>query len=386
MALVGGPSGWPVMLMAPAMAWAIHSKLLYSAYGPVLPKPLTEAWISRGFSRESVSQPRPRRSRAPGPRFSTTTSAFLAISRKSARPRSDLRLRVTPFLFELRSRKNQASSPRLSESALRPGSPVGGSILMTSAPSHASIWVALGPASYCVRSRTRIPSRALGIGCRLLGRVRREPHSGRPRLVVGHHVAHGRLPGGIRALQGRPDLVWLLDQLTVRAQLHGHTVIARAAEIPAGLGQGQRPRGVGRPSPVVRDDDDDGDTMPHRRVDLHRVDAERPVAVEHEHLRVRLGDLGAHAEGQAHAHATEGAGVQPVPRHIGRNRLPPEVQDLLSVDHEDGVALEEVAHLLAEPEGMDGRVVRGHRLLLLGVLLGVEHAQLADPRRILPGI
>ncbi len=60
--------------------------------------------------------------------------------------------------------KNQASSPRLSESAVRPGSPVGGSILMTSAPSHASICVQLGPASYCVRSRTRIPSSALGMG------------------------------------------------------------------------------------------------------------------------------------------------------------------------------------------------------------------------------
>src|SRR5262249_26497145 len=31
MALVGGPSGEPVMAMAPAMAWAIHSKLLYSS-------------------------------------------------------------------------------------------------------------------------------------------------------------------------------------------------------------------------------------------------------------------------------------------------------------------------------------------------------------------
>ncbi len=95
--------------------------------------------------------------------FSTTTSAVLTRSRNIARPRSDFRLRVTPFLHELSSRKNHASSPRLSDSAVRPGSPVGGSILMTSAPSHASIWVQLGPASYWVRSRTRIPSRALAM-------------------------------------------------------------------------------------------------------------------------------------------------------------------------------------------------------------------------------
>src|SRR3972149_2859286 len=39
MAFVGGPSGQPVMLSAPAIAWAIHSKLLYSAYGPPPPAP-----------------------------------------------------------------------------------------------------------------------------------------------------------------------------------------------------------------------------------------------------------------------------------------------------------------------------------------------------------
>src|SRR5437870_9243417 len=82
------------------------------------------------------------------------------MSRNMSRPRSDLRLRVTPFLLEFSSRKNHASSPRLSESAVRPCSPEGGSILTTSAPSHASICVLLGPASYCVRSSTRIPSRA----------------------------------------------------------------------------------------------------------------------------------------------------------------------------------------------------------------------------------
>src|SRR5499426_3932126 len=128
----------------------------------------------------------------PGPRFSTTTSAVFAISSNIARPRGLLRFSVTAFLHEFNRRKNHASSPRLSESAVRPGSPVGGSILITSAPSHASIWVQLGPASYWVRSRTRIPSRALGMSLppRLRG-VRREAHGLGARLVVGDHVDHG---------------------------------------------------------------------------------------------------------------------------------------------------------------------------------------------------
>src|SRR5436190_1086951 len=100
---------------------------------------------------------------APGPRFSTTTSAVFTMASNIARPRVASRFSVTPFLFEFSSRKNQASSPFLSESARRPASPPGGSILMTSAPSHASICVLLGPASYCVRSSTRIPSSAFGM-------------------------------------------------------------------------------------------------------------------------------------------------------------------------------------------------------------------------------
>src|SRR4030095_8004624 len=95
--------------------------------------------------------------------FSTTTSLCLTRSSNIALPRGDFRLSVTPFLQEFSSMKNHASSPRLSDSAVRPGSPVGGSILMTSAPSQASICVLLGPASYWVRSRTRIPSSALGM-------------------------------------------------------------------------------------------------------------------------------------------------------------------------------------------------------------------------------
>ena len=43
------------MLIAPAMACAIHSKLLYSAYGPPLPKPFTEAAMRRGLSLRSAS-------------------------------------------------------------------------------------------------------------------------------------------------------------------------------------------------------------------------------------------------------------------------------------------------------------------------------------------
>src|SRR5215831_2533896 len=160
----------------------------------------------------------PRRSMTPGPMFSTTTSDCFTSSSNMARPRGDFRLSVTPFLQEFSRRKNHASSPRLSLSAVRPGSPVGGSILITSAPSHASIWVQLGPASYWVRSRTRVPSRALGMGLppRLRG-VGREAHGLCARLVVGDHVDHRGLARGPCPLERGTDVVRLLHEFAVRA-------------------------------------------------------------------------------------------------------------------------------------------------------------------------
>ena len=96
-----------------------------------------------------------------------------------------------------------------------------------------------------------------------------------------------------------------------------------------------------------------------------RVQAERAVAMQDQHLLVGLGHLGADAERQADAHRAEDARVQPVARHEGRDRLAAEVQDLLAVDDEDGVAVEEVADLFAEPQRMDRLCVGAHRCFLL---------------------
>src|SRR5215467_15940220 len=70
------------------------------------------------------------------------------------------------FLFMFRRQKNEESASGRSAAPpipRRAGSPAGGSTLITSAPSHPSVSQQLGPASYCVRSSTRIPSSALAI-------------------------------------------------------------------------------------------------------------------------------------------------------------------------------------------------------------------------------
>ena len=168
------------------------------------PRPRSAAGSARGAS-PSRGRGGPSR---PGPMFSTSTSAVLTRSRNMARPRSDFRLSVTPFLFELSSRKNHASSPRLSESAVRPGSPVGGSILMTSAPSHAEHLGAARSRLVLGEVENANPVEGLGHGRGPpLCRVRREPHGRRARLGVGDDVDHRRLARGERALERRADVV-----------------------------------------------------------------------------------------------------------------------------------------------------------------------------------
>src|SRR5512145_2600412 len=179
-----------------------------------------------------------------------------------ARPSGALRSSVTLFLLPFSIRKNQASRSGCSDSARRPGSPPGGSILMTSAPSHPNIWAQLGPASYCVRSSTTIPSSALAMrfSSIFLSGVRREPDGGGAGPVVGLDVDHGRLARRPGALERGPDLVRLLDELAVPAEVLGDLVVAGVAEVAAGLVLLR----VRRPAAVVADHDHDGDLVTHR--------------------------------------------------------------------------------------------------------------------------
>src|ERR1700738_3781936 len=98
----------------------------------------------------------------PGPRFSATMSAFLIKRRAISLPSSLRRFTTVLRLLLLSRRKKKLSRFGLSAfHSRRARSPWGGrSILITSAPSQASIWVQEGPAWSCVKSMTRMPSRA----------------------------------------------------------------------------------------------------------------------------------------------------------------------------------------------------------------------------------
>src|SRR5215831_5622300 len=113
-----------------------------------------------GLTALITSYPRPRRSIAPGAKFSIITSAHLARRLTSSSPRGSFRLIAAERLFELYCKKYSASASGKVRPSDRPGSPEPGfSILTTSAPSQANASVQDGPASNWVRSRILRPAR-----------------------------------------------------------------------------------------------------------------------------------------------------------------------------------------------------------------------------------
>ena len=117
--------------------------------------------------------------------------------------------------------------------------------------------------------------------------------------------------------------------------------------------------GVGGPAAVEADHDDHRNLVARPRCRAPSRSAERAVAVQHQHLRVRAcATLAPTPNGRPTPIVPNGARVQPVARHEGRDRLAAVVQDLLAVDHQDRVALQEVADLLAEPQRVDRRCCR----------------------------
>src|SRR6267142_5766027 len=237
----------------------------------------------------------------PGPRFSATISASRIKRRAISLPSSVRRLMTVLRLLLLSSRKKKLSRFGLSAfHSRRARSPCGGrSILITSAPSQASIWVQDGPAWSWVKSMTRMPSSAWLIFSLLTARYRPAP---RPRagregsrvLIIARRMIRGpcyripwpsgvsevpreqrmevvhaalvprRVPAGPREARAHPALHAEDDVLV----LHLDAVQVAAGTLPA-------QRRVGDQREVAH-------ARPRRPERLHDVDRESPrVQVEH---------------------------------------------------------------------------------------------------------
>src|SRR6478752_9390440 len=154
---VGGPSAWPVRCAKPLIASARVPKPARAAYGPVWPNPVIRATTRPGLSSCSASGERPQRSRVPGRKFSTRTSAVATRRRKTSAPSAADRLSATVRLLREISDHQIGVASREGPWPRMPSPAFGCSILITSAPKSPRIWQARGPARIVEASTTRRP-------------------------------------------------------------------------------------------------------------------------------------------------------------------------------------------------------------------------------------
>src|SRR4051812_36281763 len=110
--------------------------------------------MRRGLCFCSSAYEKPSLSRAPGRKFSVSTSALFSIFRTSSFPSGRCRSTARLFLFRL----NTGKKPAPAASRRRVLSPTSGSTLITSAPRSASTRPQEGPITMCANSTTRTPS------------------------------------------------------------------------------------------------------------------------------------------------------------------------------------------------------------------------------------
>src|SRR6476646_3260151 len=236
------------------------------------------------------SQVKPMRSSAPGAKFSTSTSHFLTSASRIAFPFGFLASTVIERLFALSIVKYRLSTPGMSRSWPRVTSPSPArSTLMTSAPSHASSCVQVGPDCTCVKSRTRTPSSALPISetlssrCRLLlaNRALRIELADAAALGAGcrieHRVDDGRPAGIHRRIDGPLQLFGRRHIHADAAERLDHLVVARVFDEGGDrrIRSGGIKIGSAIDAAVVEDDDADRQVVAADRLDFHSGKSER---------------------------------------------------------------------------------------------------------------
>src|SRR6516165_8072057 len=217
----------------------------------------------------------------PGPRFSATISAFLIRRRAISLPSS-----VRTFISVLRILLLSSKKKKLSRFGLsafhsrRARSPYGGrSILITSAPSQASICVQDGPAWSCVKSMTRMPSSAwliLILPMRLRWSCLRYPSSAQALALAFGHLPgdrHRQVLSHPGQREFRPDA----NQRIARLRGRGHSPLQRQRGGQKDMSREVSwtfPDQVARPGDVFRITPSSEMDVRHR----HRgIDAHRPV-------------------------------------------------------------------------------------------------------------
>src|SRR2546430_10370372 len=414
----GSPSRKPVVEAAPPVHCATFSYTLQSSYGPG-PKPLIEATIIFGLRLWIFSQGKPMRSSTPGPKCSTSTSQLLISAVRTSLPFGFLVSSVIERLLWLSMVKYRLSTFGTSCNWPRVISPTPGrSTLITSAPTHASICVQVGPDWTCVKSRMRTPFSAFVI-CylsliRCLSSCPRKRASSNHRRFSGarpwshdgsavtgfpacagndadglsvslfakfalrievadaaalaagcridRRVDQGRLAGIHRRVHGALQIVRRRDVNADAAKGLHHLVIARTLDEDGGCHvrtAGRIDVGAAIDAVIVEDDDADRQVVAADRLDLHAGETKRAVAFDREHGLAGL-DRGGDGKAHADAHDAPGSDVEALARLIHVDDAAGEIERVGAFVDQDGVG-----PLLDDaPERAQGAVIVHRRCIV----------------------
>src|SRR6516162_4133870 len=270
------------------------------------------------------SQEKPMRSSAPGAKFSTSTSQCLTSRSSTALPSGFLVSSVIERLLPFSIVKYRLSTPSMSRSCSRVMSPAPArSTLITSAPSHASSCVQVGPDCTWVKSRMRMPSNALPTAVLSGSLVHRLILGARCVLArVDPDVDHGRVPRALyrlaRTPQRRRDLCRIAylfaiaaEHLGEFAERHIAEEIADVTALLAVLGELPVADLVHRR--VVTDDCDVGHAEAVRGLHVECGHAEGAVAVVAEDLLVAVREAGRDGKARTDTERAERTRVHPLP-------------------------------------------------------------------------
>src|SRR5579875_604819 len=354
--------------------------------------------MRRGLIPWSLSQVNPMRSRAPGAKFSASTSALATSLVKTSLPPSVFRSRVRLRLLALSIVKYKLSTSGTSRSWTLVTSPrPGGSTLITSAPSQARNWVHTGPDWTWVRSTTVTPERALGPSA--LSMLTWASSS----LLV-HGLVQGSWGKGVRVnpdvdeggparvpgpSEGRADLLGVPHLFPVAIEHLGEQVVPDIPEVVAHLAP-LRPVALDLPVAdlvhvgVVAHHPDEGKPLAHHGLEVPAREGERPVPEERHHLLVRPGQLGGHGEGNPHAQRAERPGVHPVAWPARLDHPSRRGHNVPTVADEHRVLGQELVDLVSQAKGVDGgsaRELARQPLLEEALLLGPQLLQPGPPAR-----
>src|SRR6266480_1882566 len=221
-----------------------------------------------------------------------TMSHLLSRSTNTALPSALFMLTTIERLLQLSIVKYRLSAFGTSRSWPRVASPCGGSSLMTSAPSHASSCVQVGPACTWVMSRMRIPlSASILISKNLFllsaGRIQARDTTA---FGPGGFIDHGIDERGLARADG---FLHCLAQLGRRRGVHAHAaegldqlVIACALDEHGGChirAAGWIDVGAAVDAVVVEDDHAHRQVVAADGLDFHPGEAESAVALDRDH-------------------------------------------------------------------------------------------------------